>query len=536
MNLRRRAWPGSPWRTTRRSGVFLLRPRWARLTLILSVLVVTIACFIAGAAIFSIDNAGSAVHAVGVQKVIVAIGATIMFGGPMIGALVLIDRIRRRAIMSASTGLWIWSGRSDLYLEWKEITGVTVVPVARRKGAAGPSDQASHWCPAVMTQGGQQFALTEFMARAHDGQPRQRSRCGFAVDNVSAMASFVTGVHMIPARGEPFVRFQRRSWQSRRSLPDDATVLPLPGLVRRSAARTVVVTIVAGGAIGLKIALSQNPPMSASATIVTLVASVAGMALFFGTILWLVYRELAWGPDWMAWRLRVVGRWRIIPLARIDRINVPAMNPIRTRMISSRLAVAVRTDDGRTRMIRTVELTDSGGPLRNNLTGLVNGPLAHVSTDRVREFLSSGTLWASLESAALRASGSTGTLQPPPYGPPPYGPPPYGQPTYGQMPLQPPPYGPPPYGQPTYGQMPLQPPPYGPPSNLPGGGAFPGPPPAAREFAPPPYPAAGYPPPDHPPPNHPPQNYPPPSTQDAPVPPPTQYPAPQSPPPSGPEG
>ena len=370
--------------------MFLLQPRWSRLTLLLWILAVTLASIAAGAALTVLDNAGSDQSSNPVQGVVIAISVTIMFGGPVIGSLVVIGLIRQRAIVSTTAGLWIWSGRSDLYVEWKEIAGVAIVPAARSDGGDQRSDQASHWCPALTTHGGQQFTLTRYRARARSGQPREKSRCSFGADNVAAMVNFVTRVQMVPVRGEPSVQLRHHSRESSRALPSDATVLPLPGIVRRSAAKTVIVPLVAGGLIGIRISTSQNPPMGATATVVTLGASIAAMGLLLFMFIWLVYRELAWGASWMAWRLRVIGRWQIIPLERITRINVPVANPVRTRTISNRLAIAVRTDDGRTRFIRTVELTDSGEPLRRNLTALVNGPLAHVSTDRVREFLSSG--------------------------------------------------------------------------------------------------------------------------------------------------
>ena len=467
--MRRRAWPGSKWRTTRRPGVFLLRPRWARSTLVLRALIVTVICFVAGAALTFVDNAGNDLATDPVQRVVVAISVTIVFGGPVIGAMVVIGRMRRRAIISTSAGLWIWSGRSDLYVEWKEIAGVAVVPAARRNGAAEPSGHARHWCPAVTTHRGQQFELSTYRARARDGQLRPRSRCRFGADNVAAMFTFATGAQAVPAGGEPAARLANRSWEARRSLPVDANVLPLPGIVRKSAARTAAACAVGGGVIGFRIATAQTPHMDVAATIVTLGVTIGAMGMLFGSFIWLLYRELAWGADWLAWRLRIVGRWRTIPLARILRIDVPVANPVRTRMISSRLAIAIRMDDGRTRLIRPPELADSGQPLRERLTALVNGPLAHVSTDRAREYLNSGWLWASGTAAPPGTPGWAGPPQPPPYGP--------------SFP---------------YGHVPPQPPPYGPHS------AYPPPP------VPPPW---AYPPPNTPPPNTPPPNTPPPGNE-----------------------
>ncbi len=501
MNLRRRAWPGSHWLTARRSGVFLLRPRRARLSLVLWVLVATAACFVVGGVVFAVNNTANVAHLDQAQKVIGVVGATIILAGPPISAVAFAIRIRRKTVVSASAGLWFRSGRSVLHVAWEEIAGVVVAPAARHQGVDVPIDHASRWYPAVTTHAGQQFVLTRLGTRARGGPPRQRSRCGFGVENVAAMVAFATGSQMVPGHGESPDPVRRRSWERRRTLPDDATVAPRPAIVGRLAARLVFVPVLGGVILGIVISALQKPSIGAGMAAVTVLASIMAMVLLFGASVWLTYWEFAWGGGWLAWRRRSVGRWRIIPLANITRISFVGDNPISWKASPTHLLAAVRTDDGRTRKIRLTELVENGKPLRDRITELVEGPLTPVSTDRAREILSAGSMWSKLDSAHLGTLGSAGLLQSPPFGGSPYGrsllrPRPNEPTPYAGTPLQPARYGPVPLGRTS-----LRPSSFEPSGNHPGAGAFPGPPSPSRGGVTPSPAADGCPAPNCPPPS-----------------------------------
>jgi hypothetical protein len=273
--------------------------------------------------------------------------------------------------------------------------------MARHGDGPGAATRANRSCPAVTTRGGQQFAVTVFRSWTRNGRLRQTSRSCVGAGNVAAMVSFVTGTEITPIREQHARRQARRSGQMARPLPDGATRYRNTRLVMR-AARASAAVAGSTGALVVSVALAAAPGNARSYTplVAGAFAGVVG-ALLAGTPFWLTERELATGPDFVAWRRWWTGRWRVVPHEQISRVDVVGRFPARLPWYVGRRGFVIRTADGRAIRIRNIALAADGAALRDRLAKLAGDTLAPVTTPRARDVLESTVTWSKLDEARI---------------------------------------------------------------------------------------------------------------------------------------